>query len=40
MRDGDYSLSTALTLLQSVVALVLTLGANKISDKVSSVSMW
>lgn len=40
LRDGDYSLSTALTLLQSVVALVLTLGANKISDKVSSVSMW
>lgn len=40
LQDGDYSMSTALSLFQSVVALVLTMGANKISEKVSSVSMW
>lgn len=40
LQDGDYSMSTALSLFQSVVALALTMGANKISEKVSSVSMW
>lgn len=37
---GEYSISTALSLLQGVVALVLTFGANFISKKLSNISMW
>lgn len=37
---GEYSMSTALSLLQGVVALVLTFGANFISKKLSNISMW
>jgi putative aldouronate transport system permease protein len=42
-KSGDpaaYSQTTALGLMQSVIALVLTFGANTISKKVSSVSLW
>ena len=37
---NEFSLSTALNLFQSVIALILTLAVNKISAKVSSISMW
>lgn len=37
---GEYSMSTALSLLQGVVALILTFGANFISKKLSNISMW
>ena len=37
---GEYSLSTALSLLQGVIALILTFGANFISKKLSNISMW
>ena len=37
---GEYSISTALSLLQGVVALILTFGANFISKKLSNISMW
>ena len=38
--DGEYSMSTALSLMQGVIALALTFGANWISKKVSDISMW
>ncbi len=38
--QGEYSLSTALGLMQGLVALALTFSVNKISDKVSNISMW
>lgn len=38
--QGEYSISTALGLMQGVIALILTFGANWVSKKVSSVSMW
>lgn len=38
--QGQYSLATALGLMQGVIALIITLSANKISKKVSKVSMW
>lgn len=38
--QGQYSLATALSLLQGVVALIITLTANKISKVTSNVSMW
>lgn len=38
--QGEYSISTALGLMQGIVALILTFGTNWISKKVSSVSMW
>lgn len=38
--QAEYSLATALGLMQGLVALILTFGANTISKKVSSVSMW
>ena len=37
---GEYTISTALGLMQGVVALILTFGANWISKKVSNISMW
>ena len=37
---GEYTISTALGLMQGVVALILTFGANWVSKKVSDVSMW
>jgi putative aldouronate transport system permease protein len=40
IKEGEYGLTTALGLLQGVIALILTLGANSISKKVSSISMW
>ena len=40
IREGEYGLSTALGLMQGVIALILTIGANKVSDKLSNVSMW
>ena len=40
LEDGQYDIKTALSLLQGVIALVLTMGANKVSEKLSSVSMW
>ena len=38
--QGEYALATALGLLQGVIALIITMSANKISDKLTSVSMW
>lgn len=38
--QGEYAISTALGLMQGVVALILTFTANFISKKVSEVSMW
>lgn len=38
--QGEYAISTALGLMQGVVALLLTFGANWVSKKVSDVSMW
>lgn len=40
IQGGQYALSTALGLLQGVIALILTFGANFISKKVSDISMW
>ncbi|MDR0425757.1 MAG: ABC transporter permease subunit [Clostridiales bacterium] len=40
LMQGKHSMTTALGLLQGVIALILTMGANQISQKVSSVSMW
>ena len=40
IKEGAYGLSTALGLMQGVVSLILTLLANKLSDKISNVSMW
>lgn len=37
---GEYTVSTALSLMQGIVAVVLTFGTNFISKKVSDVSMW
>lgn len=38
--QGEYSMSTALNLMQGVIAMLLTFGANAISGKVSKISMW
>lgn len=38
--QGQYALATALGLLQGLVALLITMCANKVSDKLTSVSMW
>ena len=38
--QGEYAISTALGLMQGIVALILTFTANFISKKVSDVSMW
>jgi putative aldouronate transport system permease protein len=38
--QGQYSLATALGLLQGIVALIITMSANKVSKAVSNVSMW
>ncbi len=38
--EHEYAISTALGLIQGIIALILTFGANWISKKVSSVSMW
>ena len=38
--QNDFEMGTALSLFQSVIALALTLTVNKISAKVSSISMW
>lgn len=38
--QGEYSMATALSLMQGIIALVLTFGANAVSGKVSKVSMW
>lgn len=37
---GNYSVGTALSVFQSAVALILTLIVNKVSEKVSSISLW
>ena len=37
---GEYSISTALSLMQGAVALILTFTTNHISKKLSGVSMW
>ena len=38
--SGEYSMSTALGLMQGVIALILTFGTYWISKKVSNISMW
>lgn len=38
--QGRYALATALGFAQGIVALVITMLANKISDKLTSISMW
>ncbi len=38
--QGRFALATALSLLQGIVALILTLSANKISAKLTDISMW
>ena len=40
LNGADRDLSTALSVFQNVVALILTLAVNKISQKVSAVSLW
>ena len=40
LQQGEYELSVALSLVEGLVALILTFGANFISKKVSDVSMW
>ena len=40
LSGGQYGLSTALSLFQGIVALILTLGTNFISKRVANVSMW
>jgi putative aldouronate transport system permease protein len=40
INQGQFGISTALGLLQGLVALALTFMANKLSKKISSVSMW
>ncbi|MBP3359991.1 MAG: sugar ABC transporter permease [Clostridia bacterium] len=40
IRDGQYSLATAINLFQSLISLALIFIANKISDKVNNVSLW
>lgn len=37
---GEYAISTALGLMQGLVALILTFTTNFISKKLSGVSMW
>lgn len=38
--QGEYSISTALSLMEGAIALILTFGANWVSKKVSDVAMW
>lgn len=40
IQQGNYSMSTAISLVQGVIALALTMITNQISKKVSSISMW
>lgn len=40
LNNGQYAMSTALSLMQGAIALILTFGANFISKKVSNVAMW
>lgn len=40
INQGQYSLATALGLMQGLLSLALTFGVNAISNKVAKVSMW
>ena len=40
IRDGQYSLATAINLFQGIISLVLIFAANKASDKINNVSLW
>ena len=40
INQGQYSLATALGLMQGLISLVLTFGVNAISNKLADVSMW
>lgn len=40
IENGDYSFSSAVGLFNSLVALVMVVGANKLSQKVSETSLW
>ena len=40
INQGQYSLATALGLMQGIISLILTFGVNAISNKVAKVSMW
>lgn len=40
LQQGEYELSVALGLVEGLVALILTFGANFFSKKISKVSMW
>ena len=40
IQNSKYAVGTALSLIQGIVALVLTFGTNFISKKVSDISMW
>lgn len=40
INQGQYSLATALGLMQGLISLALTFGVNAISNKLTNVSMW
>ena len=40
IEQGDYSFSSAVGLFNGIVALILVVTANKISQKVSETSLW
>lgn len=40
IQQGNFEISTALGFCQGIIALILTLAANKISDKLGSASIW
>jgi putative aldouronate transport system permease protein len=40
IQQGQYALATALGFVQGIVALILTMGANKLAKKISGVGIW
>ncbi len=40
MEMNDYGLSTAISLFEAVIALIMVVGANKLSKKITDSGVW